>query len=233
MTLRRFHVRAMSKQYGDQGPDLLRTRENAVHQVGSMFGSPADGYFIRRNPPGEREDWGKWTGPFRRAEVLGKVDSFCRAAPDTAKLQVGRKSKGDVKAGQEVWVALVRQVPVANVNPGPRLVADLARAQFGVTVGGFNCREYNNIPGSGWSDHAWGDAVDLSGTNNDKLTDWCVRMAKEGLMNSPAQFIGSKGGKVYSFVEPGYGANLGGPVSHLTHVHCSYTQHYGKDPNCR
>jgi len=232
--MRRFRVRATTKDYGDLGPDLLRTKDNATRQVGSMLGQAHDGFFIRRNPPGDREDWSSWSGPKRRAEVLAAVQSFTKGAPDSAKLQVGRKSGGDVQANEEVWAIGVRDLKLANVNSGAEAVASLANAHFpGLSIAGFACREYNDIPGSGWSDHAWGDAVDLWGPSNDKLTDWCARMGRENLMLGCDQFIGSKDGRVYALYEPSYAYILGGPSSHLTHVHASFRQHFGRDPGCR
>lgn len=134
----------------------------------------------------------------------------------------------------EIFIINVREVPLPGTKDGAEMVADLTREQYpNLNVGGYNCREYNGVPGSGWSDHAWGDAVDLSGPNNDNLTDWCVRMGRAGCMAGAQQFIGSINGVVYSFVSPEYRANRGGPSSHRTHVHCSYKQHFGADPNCR
>lgn len=237
VTLKRFRCRVMSKDYGDPGPDLLRPRDNAQRQAADNMGTAATGYFIRTNPPGKREDWTDWRGPFKRGETLRRLDEWQGKAGDGAKFQVGRKKDGKPQAKNEVLVVNVREVNLANVHAGPQLVADLARAQFrGLVVGGFSCREYNGVPGSGWSDHAWGDAVDLSPGGgspgpNDKLTDWCVRMGKAGCFN-PAQFIGSNGGKVIAYYSPSYAAKAGGPPSHLTHVHCSYRQHYGANPRC-
>jgi hypothetical protein len=232
--MRRFRVRAMSKDYGDLGPDLLRTKDNATRQLGSMLGKQPDGYHVRRNPPGEREDWSSWAGPKRRVEVMQAVSAFTKSAPVGAKLQVGRKSGGNVNAYQEVWVIAVHDLNLANVNTGAEAVASLAHAHFdGLQIAGFSCREYNGIPGSGWSDHAWGDAVDMWGPSNDKLTDWCARMGRENLMLGCDQFIGSKDDRVYSMYEPSYSYIPGGPASHLTHVHASFRQHFGRDPNCR
>ena len=230
--MKRFRARVTAKTYGDPGPDLLRPRDNAQRQAADNMGTAKDGFFLRENPPKDRTDWTDWRGPLARGEVLRRIDVWQGKANDGAKLQVGRKSGGKVEAKNELLVVVVREVPMSGVNAGAETVANLVRAQFsGEGVGGFACREYNGVPGSGWSDHAWGDAVDLWGVPNDKLTDWCVRMGKAGCMN-PAQFIGSKGGKVYAYYAPSYAAKLGGPPSHLTHVHCSYRQHYGANPHC-
>lgn len=232
MSLRRLRVRPIDKDYTDTGPDLLRGRGNAVHQLGSQFGAARTGFFIRRNPVGEDTPWGNWTGPFSRAGTLKKATTWAKNAGGGAKFQVGRKVSRKMEPRHEMLMCSIPHTDLQGTNAGAELVADLARFQFDVNVGGFSCREYNGIPGSGWSDHAWGDAVDLVGGSNDRLTDWCVRMARAGLMGSPDQFIGSKSGRVYSFVEPAYAPNLGGPSSHLSHVHCSYIQHYGANPRC-
>jgi hypothetical protein len=227
----------MSKTYSDPGPDLLRPRDNAQRQAADNMGSAATGFFVRTKGGGQRDDWRPWSNPLKRGEVLRRIDEWQGKAGNGAKLQVGRKVDGKPKAKNEVLAVDVREVNLANVHAGAQTVADLFREQFGGVIGGFSCREYNGIPGSGWSDHAWGDAVDLTAPGakspgpNDKATDWCVRMAKAGCMN-PAQFIGSKGGKVYAYYAPSYAAKSGGPPSHLTHVHCSYRQHYGANPRC-
>jgi hypothetical protein len=228
----------MAKKYGDPGPDLLRPRDNAKGQLADVMGSAATGHFYRVNPPGDREDWTEWRGPFKRGDLLRRVDEWQGKAGGSAKLQVGRRASGKVDPKAEVLVVEVRETPRSGVNAGAEMVADLFLAQFpGSPIGGFSCREYNGIPGSGWSDHAWGDAVDLTNGGgspgpNDVGTDWCVRMAKAGCMGTAAQFIGSKGGSVYAYYAPAYNASKGGPVSHLTHVHCSYRQHYGANPRC-
>lgn len=234
--MKRFRVRAASKTYKEPGPDLLRPESNAVQQLGKNMGSGRAGWYTRRTMPEDKKKWSSWSGPIMRSEALQRADAFMNSQ-DGHKFQVGRK-KGKVTAKAEMLVKEVKEVALDGTHPGAELVADLARAQFNCNVGGFNCREYNGVPGSGWSDHAWGDAVDLvtgggSPGKNDVLTDWCVRMARAGCMGDVQQFIGSNGGRVYSFIAPSYAANLGGPVSHLTHVHSSYRQHFGADPNCR
>jgi len=238
VTLKRFRVRAPSKDYGDAGPDLLRTGENAERQMADLMGRAKTGFYLQRNPPGEKQDWTDWSDkPLARGAVLREIDEWQKNAGDGAKLRVGRRKDGKPQTRVEALVVAVKEVAIG-VNDGAQRVADLARAQFGTDVGGFSCREYNNVPGSGWSDHAWKDAVDLdvnagSPGRNDVLTDWLVRMGREGLLGGCAQLIGSRGGKVGAFYEPGYAWRAGGPPSHLTHVHASFKQHYGADPNCR
>lgn len=221
----RWRVKRGSQDYTDQGPDLLRTKTSAQRELAAQMGAPRQGWYLRL-----QEDWSEH--PFRKAEVLQRYETWQRGSGDGARFRVGRKEKGDIVVRTESTTVRVKEVNLPNVNPGATLVADLARTQFGCQVGGFACREYNDIPGSGWSDHAWGDAVDLWGPPNDRLTDWCVRMGRNGLMNDVAQFIGSRDGKVGSFYAPAFTWNAGGPSSHLTHVHCSYRQHFGRDPNC-
>jgi hypothetical protein len=234
--MKRFRVRAMHRDYKDDGPDLLRPEQNAIHQFAQTMGRAKAGWHVRRNPPG-RKDWTDWSKDLKRGGVLNTIDDeFTRNAPNGGKLQVGRRPrKGKpIEAKAEMLVVEVRHVNLSNVNAGAELVADLAREQFNCIIGGFACRPYNFDPGSGWSDHAWGDAVDLTarGVSNDKLTDWCIRMAKENCFGSPGQFIGSKGGRVGAVYSPSYNWTWGGPESHKTHVHCSYRQHYGANPGC-
>lgn len=229
-TIKRWRVRTMARTYTESGPDLLQTNVVAANDFGRTMGKQHDGWFIRVNP----EKGGKWSpNPHTRAEVLKKYSAWQRRSGDEIKFQVGRKDKGKIDPKVESLSIHVRHLVLPNVNPGANLVADLARANYdNLSVGGFSCREYNNIPGSGWSDHAWGDAVDMWGPNNDALTDWCVRMGRAGLMGATSQFIGSRDGHVGSHYSPDFAWNPGGPESHLTHVHCSYRQHFGTNPHC-
>ena len=161
--MKRFRTRTASKTYTDPGPDLLRPTANAIHEFANNMGKARTGLFVRRNAPGGRTDWQEWKGPFRRAEVLEQADTWVDKAGDAAKFQVGRMEKGDPAMKAELLAVNVRETNLSGVNEGAEMVADLARNQFaGLTIGGFACREYNGVPGSGWSDHAWGDAVDLS-----------------------------------------------------------------------
>lgn len=227
--MKRWRVRAMTRTYGEAGPDLLQTKVLAQNDLARTMGKTSNGWYVRVNPEGG----GTWTKQaMTKAEVLQRYEGWQRGAGDEKRFQIGRKVQGKIDPRFESMTIVVPHVHLPNTNAGTMLVADLARAQFDCQTLGFSCREYNNIPGSGWSDHAWGDAVDLIGHNNDALTDWCVRMARAGCMQQPAQFIGSRDGKVGTFYAPNYVWSLGGPPSHLTHVHCSYKQHFGRDPNC-
>ena len=189
--MKRYRARVMTKDYGDPGPDLLRPRDLAQRQAADNMGTAAAGYFVRTRGTGSSATWRSWSDSLKRGEVLRRIDEWQGNAAGGAKLQVGRKKDGKVAAKNELLVVLVPEVSLSGVHAGPELVANLARAQFrGLVVGGYDCREYNGVPGSGWSDHAWGDAVDLSPGGgspgpNDRLTDWCVRMAKEGAWGAP------------------------------------------------
>jgi hypothetical protein len=234
--VKRYRVRSGSKDYNDPGPDLLRSRENAEHQLASVMGRRPEGWHTRVNPPGKKDDWTKWNGPQRKSEVLRRLDKWPGSAG--AKFQVGRKPnkrKPSIDMVGEVLGQNVRHRNLGGTNPGAELVADLAREHFGgLNVAGYTCREYNGIPGSGWSDHAWGDAVDLWGPNNDKLTEWLHRMGMEQCLGGADQILGSKNGRVGSYYAPTYNRwSPGGPSSHLTHVHVSYRQHFGANPGCR
>jgi len=236
MSTKRYRVRkTRTEKYTDKGPDLLRPARLVMGTLGKAMGSSRTGWYTRRDPAGPTK-WTTWQGPMPRREALEWADSFVSNALSGAKAQLGRVREGKVSALAEILVVNVPHVNLPGVHDGAELVADLARVQFKPNIGGFVCKEYNGVPGSGWSDHAWGDAVDLvrgPGPKNDELTDWCARMAREGCFGPVEQFIGSKGGRVYSYTAPTYAANLGGPSSHLMHVHCSYVQHFGANPHCR
>lgn len=232
--MKRYRSRKRETTYEQRGNDLLRPAGQIVQVFARNMGAGATGWYTRKNPPGENTDWSNWNGPIPRRECLARADGFSGTAAG-GRFQCARVREGKMYFKAEILIVNVPEVNLPGTHEGAEMVADLARVQFdNLNVGGYNCREYNGIPGSGWSDHAWGDAVDLvPRSNNDKLTDWCVRMARANCMAGAQQFIGSRDGRVYSYVAPNYTANLGGPSSHLTHVHCSYKQHYGADPNCR
>jgi hypothetical protein len=235
----RYRVRTAAKDYNDPGPDLLRPRDNAIHQVGINMGSKKDGWWTRSNPPGDKLDWSPWRGPFTKAEVLRRVQGW--KGGDGSKFAIGRKTKNKndpPEMNHEVLVVRLRSGKLPGVKPGAELINSLVQTQFGGNVtmaGGFSCKEYNGVPGSGWSDHAWGDAVDEtpdSPVSNNELTDWSIRMGKERCM-AVEQILGSKDGRVGAAYSPNYAWTWGGPSSHTWHVHYSFHQHYGRDPNCR
>ena len=234
--MKRYRVRATSKTYADEGPDLLRPQGTASQAFAAAMGTPTTGWYTRRKPSGKDAVWSPWRGPMNKRAALDEAEKFTAANPK-AKFQVGRAKGKDVDQKVEMLIVNVVEFDLPNVKAGAKLVAWLAKEQFpNINIGGFVCKEYNGVPGSGWSDHAWGDAVDLvppsPGEPNDVLTDWCVRMAKSHCMGDVNQFIGSKNGKVVNFVAPSYALNNGGPSSHLMHVHCSYRQHFGANPGC-
>jgi hypothetical protein len=233
--MKRYRVRVAAKTYQDPGPDLLRPQGTASQVFAQNMGKATTGWFTRRRPSGG--NWSEWRGPMPKRDALEEVETFTGANPK-AKFQAGRMKGKSIDPKAEMLIVSVTEFALPDVNPGAKLVAWLAKEQFpNINVGGFSCREFNGIPGSGWSDHAWGDAVDLvpssGGGPNDDLTDWCVRMAKAHCMGDVNQFIGSNRGRVVNFVAPTYAMNNGGPSSHLTHVHSSYRQHFGANPHCR
>ena len=220
--MNRFRVRGDGQPWTLNGPDLLRTRENATKRVRALVGEPD-----------------KLKEPEVNGEaVRGKgevMDRFEEWRP---------KSKGDIfrvteiRRGERAVSAIVRFEPVPIIdlrNCSPKTIENhsLLEYQFPGVVhsGGYLFRQISGS--SEWSDHAWGTATDDSQsatTPNDRVTDWCARMARAGLMDFD-HLYGSRDGKVVRVVAPDFDIEpSSAAASHLWHVHISYTDHDGRKP---
>jgi hypothetical protein len=238
--MQRYQVRTKEKTWDVPGPDLLRTRPNAIIQAVDLLKIKGPWYWRKLRPDGE---WFEWRLIGDREEVAVWLKDSLQGLDDGQLSQLGRKvklGKGNGDIEPEV-VLRGRNVPIPDLvsaTPRAEMTHGLVRARFPDIrfAGCFVCKRYNDSqdPSVGFSDHAWGDAVDetenqAAGIRNDDVTDWCVRMAREDLIPIE-QIIGSVNGVVTTFEAPGFGAVRGGPSSHTWHVHISCVQHTGTPP---
>lgn len=229
---RRVRVRSPHKDWSEPGPDLLRTRRNAIAHLKEM------GWARYTSVRAHNGDWLPW----KRLIFPGQLGARMMA------LDLGEVMRvGDNK--QEAF-AFVRGEPVSvstvtNATADAELVHALVYHQFAPKViwaGIYLCKRVNgsSSPQDPWSDHAWGDADDETpkpdaGLTNDELTDWAVRMGREGTDVFPVeQILGSHNGNEVEALSPGFFLNeFHGTGSHLWHNHYSCHRHTGVPPCAR
>ena len=225
--MKRYRVRESDQDWTDEGPDLLRSRENTLVAVRSRMHQRVENWYVRRE---EQSGWEDWGPPLSKRDALVKIGNW---SPNKSGLgfQFGRKDKR-IKPDITVQFEEVHYHDIS-CNDRVEVIWSLAKHQFGNAqmAGGFVCKEYNGVPGSGWSDHAWRDAVDVTPDNNNQLTDWSRRMAQSRNMDF-AYLLGSQNGRVGLSSAPDYGWDWGGPESHEWHVHYSVVDHDGRNPGC-
>lgn len=226
----RFRVRAPHKSWAAKGPDLLRTRSNAVKATGELL-PVLRRYRVRVMRADGR--FGEWSKPVSRRRALSKLENWQESALGSADalFQVGR-GKWAIEPVAIVRAERFRRLDVANCSEGVTLVWSLVRHQFPSCAfgGGYVYKE--TTPGF-YSDHAHGDAVDASlYSQNDEGTDWLVRMAQEGLTPIRGYIIGSVNGHVVSAHASRDFAVVrgGGDSSHTWHIHVSVIDHDGRKP---
>lgn len=233
--LNRYQVKTKAKVWNDPGPDLLRTKDSAIAQAVELLevGGPWD--WRKQRADGTWFDW-KTIGD--RRDVKAFLDEVL---PTQSQLQVGQLGRATATGTEPKVIIRARHIDVPDLTGGTARAETthaLVRTRF-PDIKFAGCYVCKRIEGTSlWSDHAWGDAVDETenapaGVHNDDVTDWCVRMAKAGLMPI-AQVLGSANGKVVNaeastgwVVRPG-----GADDSHLWHVHMSCRIHAGETPPC-
>jgi len=154
--------------------------------------------------------------------------------------QLGQIGKGTKKLEPADVKVVVRGANVSvpdlyNATGAAEQLYGLARYRFAdVRLGGaYVCKRISGTVS--WSDHAWGDAVDLteavSGSpTNDQITDWVVRMAREDLIVA-ANILGSQRGRVVSASAPTFVVEpSSADASHKWHTHVSCHEHSGVPP---
>jgi hypothetical protein len=215
--MKRYHVRADGKTWGEKGPDLLRTSGSAVKQVHEL-GEPA--------ATSKRQHDGTWSEPKALDRDLPQRLAYLRG---------GDVLRIENKNGQPVAFVKAAEFLIQEFS-GATARAELVNALMtqgdpsSEFAGIYVCKQIAGTNPPVYSDHAWGDAVDRSNGHNDLLFDFVVRMARAGLMEV-AYVIGSQGGKVVSADAPDYAVNAGGGDStHLWHVHVSVVKHSGRPP---
>lgn len=213
--IHRYRVRAGSKTWADPGPDLLRPLANAVLQTRALLRAhDSEKGFAYRVDKGE---WREHQPRHRVMEAVRKGDF------DTLTVSVGDVVVAQVKHEK------VLKLPVASCSVGVSAVWSLIKHQFhdAAFAGGYVYKM--TFPGF-WSDHAWGDAVDATPENNDKLFNWLVRMAREGCVVFD-YVIGSVNGHVSDASAPAFETGpSNADSSHEWHCHISVLDHDGAKP---
>lgn len=200
--MRRFQIKANpSKDWNDAGPDLLRTRKNARAKLRDDLDQYGAGWFVGLKYP-NNDQWQKYEGPVERAELLEAFDNW--QPPDKSFARWARKQSDGSGFTDPLGVmrAAVINVKAHNgcTDHTDQVIALLERAwPEGAFGGAFVCKQVSGS--SSWSSHAYGRAYDHSPYElNDRVTDWCLRMARENKADDIVlpvwQILGSKNGNV-------------------------------------
>ena len=188
------------KDWGEKGPDLLRTKPNARARIKSELEAHSGGWMVRV-AIGDN-GWEKWTGPHERADILDAFDGW--KPPDKSRAQWGRKTDdGKVDAKGSIRARVFDVKSHSGCSDHTDRVIALMETAFpaGAFGGAYVCKQVSGS--STWSQHAYGKAYDHSAYDaNDRATDWALRMARENRMRDgeedivfPAwQILGSKDG---------------------------------------
>jgi hypothetical protein len=236
----RYQVRAGFKDWGDAGPDLLRTRANAVEHVREILSEGRTWSWRKRRANGQ---WSEIREVGDEAAVTSFLGDALPTLSDGQVLQIG-----DSEPFKEVAIVRARSVPVPDLSSASPL-SEIAHALVQYAFpdnrfsGSFVCKQEGHspgdpiVPGVDWSDHAFGDAVDHSPDedgkpSNDELFDWTRRMLREDQM--PGAFlIGSQAGGVVTTTRAnGWKVEQRGTDSHKTHNHLSLVDHAGDPRPC-
>lgn len=229
-TIPRFRVKDDSKQWTDEGPDLLRQRPNAHKQLAVIIGVHGENNLMYRKHTAT--GWTKWSDPMSKFKLMNAFDEW--GGNDGVIFQVGAQKNKDITIIAEVKSCEVPHITLPDVHEGCNIIWSLIKYQFPQTefAGGFVCEEIS--PGY-TSDHSWKDAIDATpptGTN-DILFSWNVRMCQSGCMDAQ-QILGSRNGSVVNAESPDWQVGMGGAdSSHLWHNHIGYVNHHGANsPYC-
>ncbi len=238
--MQRYQVRQHSKEWNDKGPDLLHTRRSAIERTVDLLGDAGPWHWRKRGTGGA---WMPWRKLGDRQAVGVWLEEALPGFNDGQMGQLARPSGANLMVQTVAIRAAQVAVPdLANATGRAEITHGLVRHAFGdIRFAGCSvCKRYGGStdPRVGFSDHAWGDAVDESenkpaGVHNDDVTDWCLRMAIERLL-PVEQVIGSRNGHEVEASAPDFHV---GPYddtptagTHLWHVHLSCRRHEGIPP---
>lgn len=232
--MKRYQVKVKNKSWDDPGPDLLRTQANAIQAARQIFPKSSHLWWRKQKASGEFFPWRHIGGQ------KAMTDWLKEALPSLNDGQIGQICGGTKKraSGRARTVVRGANIPIIDLDNATGLAEQaysLAKYRFGdVRFGGaFVCKRISGT--SSWSDHAWGDAVDLTealdgSPSNDQIFNWVVRMAKENLL-AAEMIIGSVNGSVAVSRAPSFDISMGGADnSHLWHTHISCRLHSGIPP---
>jgi hypothetical protein len=232
--LKRYQVKAESKDWGDKGPDLLRMKDNARRQLKNNLGDKTQGWHVRTEAPDGT--WRDWDGPMSKADALERFDGWS-PGDDGQRIQYGRKQNEKIEPAHSVRFEKVKDLELAGCTEATEKAHSLVQHAFPAAIfaGGYVCKTYNNDPNADWSDHAWGTAVDETenppAAKNEAVGDWCARMCSSGNMEAD-YILSSRGGVAGGYYAPDWDWDPGAADSHEWHTHLSIVDHDGKDPHC-
>jgi hypothetical protein len=229
--MNRYRVRAAHKKWTDRGPDLLRTRDNAIQAARAVMAGHEGPWHTRKRKGSERREWSEGMS---RADALDRLRAWKHDGTDIFELGVSDKD-GKVSAVAVVKHEDVKVVELAHCTAQTVQGHSLIHHQFPNIVhsGGFFYRQVSGS--SDWSDHAWGTGTDdthnpSKGVSNDEVTDWLARMGQSRNIEFDYA-LGSRDGKVVAVQAPDYNIEPSGAAdSHLWHNHVSWVDHDGRKP---
>jgi hypothetical protein len=233
--MKRFQVKAGNKDWTDKGPDLLRTQDNARKALKNNLGDKTQGWHVRTDAPDGT--WRDWDGPMSKADALERFDGWSPPQKEGQRIQYGRKQNDQIEVLHIVRFEDVKHYELSGCSDRAEKANDLVRHAFPKVkfAGGYVCKNYNGDPGAGWSDHAWGDAVDETENppevKNEDVGDWCARMCSSGNMEAD-YILSSRNGVAGGYYAPDWDWRNGAASSHEWHTHISVVDHKGKDPHC-
>lgn len=209
------------------GPDLLRDSRNAIKASTALL-APIGRFYVRRQ--GAEGIFTEWKVIYTRFRLKRWLDNSLRTLADQRHVQIAgaqENTQVDIRARR------FEVTPLTNATSDAEVCWALNHERFPAAQFG-GCYVCKQVLGTNvYSDHAWGDAVDITENVpevlNDTITDWNLRMAMEGQLPAE-QIIGSKAGEVVSYEAPYWSLSYGGAESHLWHTHVSCNQHTGVPP---
>lgn len=229
--LERVQVKPTGKEWSDKGPDMLRKRDNAWRAINRSL-RWRSGWWVRKSIKG---GWSDWKGPFLRSGVEEAYHDW-----NSDEFQIGRRMLGKVRVRIRARAISIHVVDYPDASPAANITAALMLAgTAGTTFAGiFACKDVENHmppwPGVQPSNHAWGDAVDITG-NTTVVTDYAIRMAKEDQIPI-VQVLGTLDGRsvINASDDTNWQIRLGGAdSSHLWHCHMDNHIHSGTPPCAR
>jgi len=234
--MRRYQVKAESREWTDPGPDLLRARAGAVAAATGLLKWRRVYVGRRLRANGGGAEWRELGG--KRA-VREWLETALATMRDGDRAQIGERRWEAVEIRAVVRAREVPVVELENATPAVEITNGLVETAFpgSLFAGAFVCKRVSGS--SSWSAHAWGDALDRTSSAtapNDAITDWSARMARAGEL-PVVQILGSRSGVVVEARERLIGSWSLKPSSasdsHLWHVHYSAGWHTGIPPCAR
>lgn len=225
------------------GPDLLRPRWSVLDRTREILPNPGPWEARKLLRTGI---WTNWREIGNRTDVGDYLQVALPTLHDNQLLQVGRPvGPGPYSKPVTIRAQVIGVPDLQNATPAAETAHALVRTRFPdvLFAGCYVCKRFNGSsdPGVGWSDHAWGDAIDEAqnlpaGVHNDDVFSWSVRMSRERLWVME-QAIGSRNDRTVTAEAPDWlvvdydgDPDRDPGNSHLWHTHLSCHRHTGRPP---